>query len=97
MITTADTTAESAMLKIAKLGSWMKSTTWPIANEGSRNSRSVRLPSAPPSSSPSASAHQAEPSLRSCSRIATETAAMMMVKTQVTFSPMENAAPELRM
>ena len=85
------------MLKIAKFGSWMKSTTWPIAKDGSRNSRSVRLPSAPPSSRPSASAHQMEPSLRSCSRMATDTAAMMMVNTQVTFSPIENAAPELRM
>ena len=60
------------MLKIAKLGSWMKSTTWPMAKDGSRNSRSVRLPRAPPSSSPSASAHQSEPSLRSWSRMATD-------------------------
>jgi hypothetical protein len=29
--------------------------------------------------------------------MAIETPAMMMVKIQVTFSPMENAAPELRM
>ena len=49
MIATEDTTAESAILKIPlKLGSWMKSTTCPIANEGARNNRSVRLPRAPP-------------------------------------------------
>jgi hypothetical protein len=97
IMATADTTAESATLKIAKFGSWMKSTTWPIANDGSRNSLSVRLPSAPPRRRPSASAHQADPSLRTWSRMAMETPAMMMENTHVTFSPMENAAPEFRM
>ena len=63
MITTLETTAESAILKIAKLGNWMKSTTWPMAKEGSRNRRSVRFPSAPPSSRPSASDHQTDPKL----------------------------------
>ncbi|MNI78420.1 hypothetical protein D3C73_1347920 [compost metagenome] len=63
-MTTPDTTAESAMLKMAKFGNWMKSTTWPMAKDGSRKRRSVRLPRAPPSSSPSDSAHQAEPNFR---------------------------------
>ena len=47
------TTAMSAMLKIAgKPQTWMKSTTWPTPKPGSRNSRSVTLPKAPPRTSP---------------------------------------------
>ena len=38
----------------------MKSTTCPTAKPGSRNSRSVRLPSTPPSSSPSTTAQRRE-------------------------------------
>lgn len=48
------TIAESARLKTAKFAGAMKSTTAPSKTPGERKIRSVRLPSAPPSSRPSA-------------------------------------------
>lgn len=51
------TIAESARLKTAKWDGAMKSTTAPRNMPGERKIRSVRLPSAPPSSRPSAIAH----------------------------------------
>lgn len=48
------TIAESARLNTAKSFGAMKSTTAPSKTPGERKIRSVRLPSAPPSSSPRA-------------------------------------------
>ena len=55
---TEQTMNESATLKIAKCGTEIMSTTWPRPNAGGRNSRSVRLPSTPPASPPSARAQR---------------------------------------
>ncbi len=57
MSTPPQTIAVSARLKTAKCAGAMKSTTWPWNTPGERKTRSVRLPSAPPRSSPSATAH----------------------------------------
>ena len=87
---------ESAMLKIAKCGTEMKSTTCPRPKPGSRKSRSVRLPSTP-ASRPARLSSQAALRARGNSRITTTaTAACTRVNTQVTDSPRENAAPGLR-
>ena len=54
------------------------------------------MPTAPPSSSPSASAHQALPSRRDIRTMTTLAAIAMMVKIQVVPVANENAAPGLR-
>ena len=56
----------------------------------------MRLPGAA-ERQPKCQGPQVDPSFRSCRRMAIETAVMMMVNTQVTFSPIEKAAPEFRM
>ena len=56
--TPAHTIAVSARLKIGQCGNSRKSTTWPRATPGARNSRSERFPHAPPSSRPKATAQQ---------------------------------------
>ena len=78
---TEQTMNESATLKIAKCGTEIMSTTWPRPNAGGRNSRSVRLPSTPPASPPSARAHGVERTRAIPTRAATATTAWMMVNT----------------
>jgi hypothetical protein len=75
--------AESATLKIAQCGSWMKSTTQPRSGPGLRKTRSVRLPSAPPSSSPSAIAQRALTRVRESRRITVTTPTAISVKITV--------------
>ena len=45
------------MLKTGQCGTWIQSTTQPRNGPGERKIRSVRLPVAPPSRSPSVTAH----------------------------------------
>ena len=61
-----------------------------------RNSRSVTLPSAPPSSRPSATAHPEDPSRDDSRTTATATAIASTDRTTVYPVPKENAAPGLR-
>ena len=75
---TEQTMNESATLKIAKCGTEIMSTTWPRPNAGGRNSRSVRLPSTPPASPPSARAHGVERTRAIPTRAATATAARLV-------------------
>ena len=49
--------ATSARLNVGQRENLIQSTTQPCSGPGDRNSRSVRLPIAPPSSKPSATAH----------------------------------------
>ena len=72
------------------------STTWPCSGPGARKMRSMRLPSAPPSTSPSATAHPVERSRRATRMITTTTATATSVSTQVYPVASENAAPGLR-
>ncbi len=89
--------AESARLNTGQCGSWMKSTTQPRSGPGLRTIRSVRLPSAPPSSRPSATAQRRLARVRAIRRMATMTAAAISVNTTVYPSaPSEKAAPGLR-
>ncbi len=83
----------SATLKIGKLGRPMKSTTEPIPGDGGRVSRSMRLPSSPPSSPPNASAHGSEVIVRENRMMTTPTTTATMVNTQVYPAPKPNAAP----
>src|SRR5690554_2517529 len=73
----------------------MKSTTCPRAKPGSRKKRSKRLPSAPPSSRPSATVQPREPSLRAerSTKIVTPTA--RRVSSHVMPVPKDSAAPGL--
>lgn len=90
------TIAESARLNTAKCLGAMKSTTAPSKTPGERKIRSVRLPSAPPSSRPSAIAQGRLYSLRASRAITTITAAAITVKITVKASPKPKAAPALR-
>ncbi|MNW60040.1 hypothetical protein D3C74_379980 [compost metagenome] len=75
----------------------MKSTTCPCATPGARKIRSMRLPSAPPSSNPSATAQPREPILRMLRRMNTTTTVTTIVRIQVYPEPIPSAAPSLRM
>jgi hypothetical protein len=89
--------AESAMLNVGQCGSLIQSTTQPCSGPGNRNSRSVRLPIAPPSSKPSATAHRMLPMRREYRTMVPATPAAMAVKATVTAGPpMPKAAPGLR-
>ena len=59
------------------------STTWPCSGPGERKIRSTRLPSAPPSTSPSATAQPVERSRRATRTITTTTATATSVSTHV--------------
>ena len=59
------------------------STTCPTKGPGSRKSRSVRLPSAPPSTRPSETAHGSERSRSAIQPIQPITAMVMTGKIQV--------------
>ena len=90
-----DTTAMSAPLKIAgKPQTWMKSTTWPWPNDGSRNSRSVRLPSAPPRTSPNIVAQASDRMRGAKTTMNPTTATATIERIQVKPLASENAAPE---
>src|SRR6056297_1065778 len=69
----------SAMLKIGKFGRPMKSTTDPMPGDGGLVSRSIRLPSSPPRSPPSASAHGTEVMVRENRMMTTPTITAMVV------------------
>jgi hypothetical protein len=56
MSTPPQTMAESARLNTGQCGNSIQSTTQPRNGPGERKTRSVRLPIAPPSSRPSATA-----------------------------------------
>jgi hypothetical protein len=73
----------------------MKSTTCPRAKPGSRNSRSSRCVVAPPSSSENAITRLFGCGFSRYQNSQPTAIAAMIVKTQVAFSPMENAAPGL--
>ena len=86
----------SATLKIGNPnGTWMKSTTSPRPTPGGRSSRSVRLPSAPPSRAPTASAQGRLPVRRRATSMATTATQANAVSTGVMPVPRLNAAPEL--
>jgi hypothetical protein len=59
------------------------STTWPSSGPGARKIRSARLPSAPPSTRPSATAHGAERSRRAIHAIQPTTARAITGKMKV--------------
>ena len=59
------------------------STTWPCSGPGARKIRSTRLPSAPPSTRPSATAQPVERSRRAIRTITTTTAIATSESTQV--------------
>src|SRR5690606_28491224 len=87
--------ATSAMLKIAgKPQICRKSMTCPMPKLGSRKSRSVTLPSAPPSSSPSIQAHAVDLIRLAKTMIATITPTATIERIQVKPLASENAAPE---
>ena len=82
------TIPESAALKTGQTlpsgaNSDTMSTTCPRSGPGSRNSRSVRLPSAPPSTSPSPIAQPGEASRRAIRTITPTTTIAMIVSTHV--------------
>src|SRR5215207_8742375 len=77
-------------------GVGMKSMTWPTPNPGSRRSRSVRLPSTPPSRSPKTSAHASERMRRANHAMNVMTPAARIVKIQVMPLASEKAAPGFR-
>ena len=92
--TMLDTIATSARLKMAgSSGICRKSTTWPTPKPGSRNSRSVRLPSSPPSSSPNSTAQAVERMRGAYQMTKPSTPTPTMEKIQVEPLPMEKAAP----
>src|SRR5690606_8223461 len=97
MITPAATLMQmSATLKIGKFGNARKSTTWPRNGAGSRNSRSVRLPSTPASRKPRATPQPGLASRRS-NHSTTPAAAMATNVSATVYSvPMLNAAPGFR-
>ena len=72
------------------------STTWPTKCPGARKIRSIRLPSAPPSTRPSDTAHGSERSRSAIHAIHPITTNVMIGKTQVWSEPMLQAAPLLR-
>jgi hypothetical protein len=89
--------AESAMLNVGQCGNLIQSTTQPCSGPGNRNSRSARLPIAPPSSKPSATAHRMLPMRREYRAMVPATPAAMAVKATVTAGPpMPKAAPGFR-
>ena len=73
----------SATLKIGKLGKPMKSTTEPMPGDGGLVSRSIKLPSRPPSRPPSANAHPSDVIVRAKRMMTTPTTIATRVKTQV--------------
>ncbi len=86
----------SATLKIGnEKGIWMKSTTSPRPTPGGRSTRSTRLPSAPPSKAPTATAQRRLVVRRSATTIATTARQAKAVSTGVMPVPRLNAAPEL--
>ena len=87
---------ESARLNTGQCGSSRKSMTRPRNRPGLRKTRSVKLPRAPPSTRPRATAHQALRSTRATRKIATMTAAATRLSTTVRPDAAPNAAPELR-
>ena len=97
MSTPPQTIAESARLNTGQCGTWIQSTTQPRNGPGERKIRSVRLPMAPPSSRPRATA-QARLWIRRAERtmkMITPTA--IAVNRMVSDGPpMLNAAPGLR-
>src|SRR5918994_4762535 len=74
----------------------MKSITWPRPKLGSRRSRSVRLPSTPPSRSPKSIAQAMERMRRANQTMKVITPAARIVKIQVMPLASENAAPGFR-
>src|SRR5688572_3595962 len=74
----------------------MKSMTWPRPKLGSRRSRSVRLPSTPPSRSPKTIAQAMERMRRANQMMKVITPAARIVKIQVMPLASENAAPGFR-
>ena len=74
----------------------MKSITWPRPKLGSRKSRSVRLPSTPPSSRPKTTAQAIERMRRANQMMNMITPAAMIVKIHVMPLASENAAPGFR-
>src|SRR5690349_15944417 len=96
------TIPESARLKIGNSirpsgeRRLIQSTTQPRSGAGDRNSRSTRLPAAPPRTSPRLIAHAVDRSLAAVRTITTITIAATAVNTTVAPSAKENAAPGLR-
>jgi predicted DNA-binding transcriptional regulator YafY len=89
--------AASAMLNAGQSRNLIQSTTQPCSGPGDRNSRSARLPIAPPSSRPSATAHGALPMCREYPTMITATPAAMAAQAAVNGGPpMPSAAPGLR-
>lgn len=88
--------AESATLKMAKLPTEMKSTTWPIKNPGARHNRSTRFPKAPPAMSAKAKTIQGSLVRGTMTAASTKYPNWMHVKTHVAPVPKENAAPGLK-
>jgi hypothetical protein len=86
----------SATLKIAQCGNWRKSTTCPWNGDGSRNTRSVMLPTAPPNRKPNATAQPADPSRRENHTTAIATRIWIVLITGVKSDPRLNAAPGFR-
>src|SRR4051812_1366446 len=99
--TPPQTIAESATLKTGQTlpsgpKTDRKSTTPPRRKPGSRKIRSVRLPSAPPRTSPSVTAQPVENSRRAVRTMTTATATATRVNRTVKPSAKEKAAPVLR-
>ena len=89
--------ATSAMLKVGQCENLIQSTTQPCSRPGDRNSRSVRLPIAPPSSKPSATAHGVLLMCREYRTMTRPPPAAMAVKATVTEGPpIPKAAPGFR-
>jgi len=95
--TAPSTIAESARLNHgAKKSSLIQSTAYPRSGPGERNSRSARLPAAPPRSRPSAIVQSQLRNLRDTRKITTTTPASTSANTAVKEVPILNAAPGFR-
>ncbi|OLT32168.1 hypothetical protein BJF84_03185 [Rhodococcus sp. CUA-806] len=87
---------ESATLNTGHHPTETKSTTWPCSGPGARKKRSIKLPSAPPRTSPRPRAHSGERSVRPIRMTAMTTHTATMVRSHVIPVAIENAAPGLR-
>ena len=74
----------------------MKSMTWPRRNPGSRRRRSMRLPTAPPRTSPRATAQERDARFRETRMMIATTKDAMSAKIHVCPVAKEKAAPGLR-
>src|SRR5690606_16774208 len=90
------TMAESATLKTGHQPTDTKSTTCPCNGPGDRKKRSMRLPSAPPSTRARPNAHHGDLNVLPIRTTPITTATATRVRSQVMPVAMENAAPGLR-